>query len=692
MHLEVDRGVACDRAAGARREWLATTGFGDYALGSANGLATRRYHGLFVAACEPPIGRRMLVPFIDEEVTAGATRMSLATRRWADGTVDPAGHGAIAGFWLEDGIPTTAYEIGAARLERRVFMLRDARAVCVAWTLVDAPAPIALDARLFVEHRRHHALDPDAEWLPEVAIDDGEGAHATITLPANRLAATPVTLRAAANDATLARAAVWWRRHSLDEERARGYDSTGSACHALTASLVIPEGATRAVIVGLASPELDAVLCGGAFDAEALLAAERARRSALVARARCENASAEARSLVLAADDFVVSRRRRDGLPGRSIIAGFPWFEDWGRDAFIALPGLLLATNRHDDAKQVIDTFLDHLNAGLLPNRFPDERGGAEYNAADAPLLAIAAAERVRAASGDDGWFASLLPRFHSIIDAYIGGTRHGIRIDADGLVRAGEDGLQLTWMDAKVGDLVVTPRRGKPIELAALWIHALDAIARFMRAADGDPARIAALEAAATRAKSGLARFWNPATQCFLDCVDGPEGDDPSIRPNQLFALALCADAIPEGWRHDALAVIARELVVPIGVRTLARGDARYRGRYEGDQRSRDLAYHNGTAWPFLFGLYLEALRVAGSPRLASARLELQRDLAARITEGGVGSVPEIMDGDAPHAPRGCPMQAWSVAALLEGMAESTADSTAHSTAAATAEARTRP
>jgi glycogen debranching enzyme len=667
--LELDRAVACDLSAGARREWLVTSGAGDYALGSANGLATRRYHGLLVAACEAPIGRRMLVPFIDEEVSTGADRVSLATRRWADGTVDPAGHRAIAAFRLEDGIPTTAFEIGAARLERRVFMLRDVRAVCVSWTLVDAPAPVALEARVFVEHRRHHALDPDASWLPDVAVDDGEGAHATIRLPANPAAPTEVALRAAANDATLSRAAVWWRRHMLFEERARGYDSIGSACHALTASMSIPVGETRALVVGLASPALDAVLRGGAFDAEALRAAETARRRALVARAGCEDAPAEVRSLVLAADDFLVSRPRRDGSAGRSIIAGFPWFEDWGRDAFLALPGLLLATNRHDEAKAVIDTFLDHLSAGLLPNRFPDERSAAEYNAADAPLLAIMAAERVRAASGDDGWFAANLPRFLSIIDAYLGGTRHGIRVDSDGLVRAGEEGLQLTWMDAKVGELVVTPRRGKPIELTALWIHALDAIARFMRANGGDGHRIPMLETASARAKTGLARFWNPATRCFFDCVDGPEGDDPSIRPNQLFALALAADAVPEAWRHDALATIARELAVPLGLRTLAKGDPRYCGRYEGDQRSRDLAYHNGTAWPFLLGIYLDALRVAGSQRLATAVHELERDLEARLTEGGVGSIAEIMDGDPPHAPRGCPMQAWSVGALLDAL-----------------------
>jgi glycogen debranching enzyme len=670
--VELDRAVACDLVAGSRREWLATTGFGDYALGTANGLATRRYHGLLVAACEPPIARRMLVPFIDEEVAVGGARVSLATRRWADATVDPEGHRTISGFRLEDGIPTTTFEIGAARLERRVFMPRGTRAACVAWTLVDASAPIALDARLFVEHRRHHALDPDATWLPDVAIDDGDGARATIRLPANRCAATPVTLRAAATDATLSAAAVWWRRHALDEERARGYDSIGSACHALTASFMIAPGETRALIVGLASPELDAFIACGGFDAAAQLRAERARRQSLVRAARCEHASRDVRSLVLAADDFVVARRRRDGSVGRSIIAGFPWFEDWGRDAFLALPGVLLATQRHDDAKLVIETFLDHLEGGLLPNRFPDERAGAEYNAADAPLLAIMAAERVRVTSADDRWFAALLPRFLAIVDAYAGGTRHGIRVDEDGLVRAGEAGLQLTWMDAKVGDHVVTPRRGKPVELSALWIHALDALARALRRAPEAPARLAAIEALAARAKASLARFWNPETQCFIDVLDGPDGDDPSIRPNQLFLLALCADAVPAGWRDDALATIARELVVPLAVRTLPRGDSRYRGRYEGDQRSRDHAYHNGTAWPFLLGLYLEALRASGSPRFATARGELARDLATRLTEGGVGSVSEIMDGDAPHASRGCPMQAWSVGALLASLSES--------------------
>jgi predicted glycogen debranching enzyme len=672
--IELDRGVACDRFVGSRREWLVTSGHGDYALGTANGLATRRYHGLLVAASEPPIRRRMLVPFIDEEVSIGAARITLATRRWADGTVEPDGDRVIAAFRLEDGIPTTSFEIGSARLERRVFMLRDLRATCVAWTLVDAEAPISLDARVFVEHRNHHALDPDAAWLPEVSVDDGEGAHATITLPANSHAASSTVLRAAANDATLARASTWWRRHALEEERARGYDNLGSACHALTASLVLRPGETRALIIGLASPALDSVLEGGAFDATALLGAERARRRALVAAARAEHAPIEVRSLVLSADDFLVTRSRVDGSAGRSIIAGFPWFEDWARDAFLALPGLLVATNRHVDAKLVIDTFLDHLDGGLLPNRFPDERGDVEFNAADAPLLAIAAAERVRAASGDDEWFNHNLPRFLAIIDAYLAGTRHGIAVGTDGLVTAAADGLQLTWMDAKVGDLVVTPRRGKPIELSALWLHALEVLGRFVRRTSSNFARASQLDLAASRTRASVARYWNPDTRCFLDVIEASDevacdagGHDTSIRPNQLFLLALCPDAVPAGWRDDALASIATELLVPLAVRTLARSDARFRGRYEGDQRSRDLAYHNGTAWPFLLGLAIRAMRHARSPRAEAALNDLRRDLSARLVEGGIGSLPEIMDGDAPHAPRGCPMQAWSVGCILE-------------------------
>jgi len=665
---ELDRGIASDASGGARREWLATSGFGDYAFGTANGLATRRYHGLLVAASTPPIGRRMLVPFIDEEVAVGAARYALAARRWSDGAVDPDGHRRIAGFHLEDGVPTTIFEIGPARLERRVVMLREPRAVAVLWTLVDAPSAVELDARVFVEHRGHHRLDPDAAWLPEVRIPHGEAARAEIHLPANDHAPTPTTLFVEAHGATLAAEGVWWRRHLLTEERARGYDALGSACHALTATIVLAPGETRSIVVALGEGAGDPTT---RVETGAILARERARRRDLVERAGLSSAPREIRALVVAADDFIVRRRRRDGSEGRSIIAGYPWFEDWGRDAMLALPGLLLATRRGDEAKLVLSTFLDHIDAGLLPNRFPDERAGAEYHSADAPLLAIVAATEVARATGDHAWLASELPRLLSITDGYLAGTRHGIGIAEDGLVTAGETGLQLTWMDAKIGELVVTPRAGKPVELAALWLAATTRLARFIDAhAPSFASEGGRLAAAARRAAGALPRYWNPATQCFADLLDGASADDGAIRPNQLFLLALCADHLPAGERDRALATIQRELVVPLAVRTLARGAPDYRGRYEGDQRSRDLAYHNGTAWPFLLGLYLRALDAAGSPRAEPLRTELLADLAARGHEGGIGSLPEIVDGDAPHARRGCPMQAWSVGCLLEALA----------------------
>ena len=675
--LVLGRRAAADLVEGSRREWLATTGWGDYALGTTSGVATRRYHGLLVAASRAPIGRRMLVPFIDAEAVVGRRRIALASRRWADGSVEPDGYRQVAGFALEDGIPAWTFELGAARLERRYAMLRDERAIAVIWTLVDAPEPVSIDARVFVEHRGQHQLDPDAEWLPEVAVapaaESPRGARARIELPANRFAATPTTLHAAVEGGSFAPAASWWRRHLLVKERARGYDAIGSSCHALTATLTLAPGETRALVVGL-----DASIAGAAPDGAAILAAERARRSSLAANAA--NGHPSLRALAISGDHFIVRRRRRDGGEGRSIIAGFPLFEDWGRDAMLALPGLLLATGRADEAKSVVSTFLEHLSDGLLPNRFPDEAFEPEYHSADAPLLAIRAALLAWRASGDDAWLAGELPALLSIVDHYARGTRHGIGIAGDGLVAAGAPGLQLTWMDAKIGELVVTPRVGKPIELSALWIAALDGLAGAIDAL-GPAARPASttlpdatrLRDLATRGRAAFARYWNADTQSFRDILDGTAARDAldggeKIRPNQLFALAMM-DGLDRDQSRRALARIATYLATPLAVRTLAPSDPAYRGRYEGDQRSRDLAYHNGTAWPFLAGLRLLAeLRVdpARGRDLATRMLE---DLEGQLRDGGLGSIAEITDGDAPHDPRGCPMQAWSVGCVLEAL-----------------------
>ncbi|MFM7051395.1 MAG: amylo-alpha-1,6-glucosidase, partial [Planctomycetota bacterium] len=499
---------------GVRREWLVTNGYGDYGIGTTNLLATRRYHGLLVAACDAPVGRRMLVPFIDETVRSGGARINLGSRRWADGSVDPDGHRAVAGFALEDGIPTWRFELEGARLEKRIVMLRDARGVAVVWTLADGGAPIALDAAVFVEHRSHHRLDPEASWSACVHSESEDGARAQIELPANAHAPTPTVLHVAGQGAALSPACVWWRRHALAEEAARGYDAIGSALHALTASFVIAPGQSVALCISLAP--LDGAN-GGSVDGAAIIAAERARARRLVAGAGLSRAPAALRSLALAADGFVVKRARRDGGEGRSIIAGYPWFEDWGRDAMLSLRGLCLATGRADDAKLVLETFADRLRDGLLPNRFPDLSGVPEYHSADAPLLFLRACCDTYRATRDDAWIARLWPRMRAVVAAYARGTMHGIGVDSDGLVRAGEAGLQLTWMDAKIGDTVVTPRIGKPVELSALWIDALRSMCEI---APDDTADLVELAAQAERS---FARYWNPATQCLIDVLDAP-------------------------------------------------------------------------------------------------------------------------------------------------------------------------
>lgn len=664
--IAISRRCSADLIEGTRREWLATTGSGDYAIGTTALLATRRYHGLLVGAMRAPIGRRMLVPFIDETVTIGRQEYALASRRWSDGSVEPDGHRSILGFALEGGIPAWTFELGSTRLEKRIIMLRDERAVVVLWTLAEGSEPITLDARVFVEHRGQHQLDPDASWVPSVSAHLESGVHARIELPANRFAADPTTLHVAAQGATLTPAASWWRRHALSEERARGYDAQGSACHALTASFTLAPGETRAIIIGL-SPKISETTC----DPNTLLAHERARRSTLLERADLIGAESELISLCLAADHFIVRRARKDGSEGRSIIAGFPWFEDWGRDAMLALPGLLLRTGRADDAQLVLSTFLDHLSDGLLPNRFPDETSEPEYHSADAPLLAIVSAVRTFECSADRAWFASIWPQLITIIDAYAAGTRHGISIDSDGLVHAGDLGLQLTWMDAKVGENVVTPRRGKPIELSALWLDALHGLLRAVElghtATADELDRIKARAASATRS---MGRFWNPQTNCFFDVLDGPEGDDASVRPNQLFALAPSWQSIIDAeWTAKALAKVAKELATPLAVRTLTPLTSGYRGRYEGDQRSRDNAYHNGTAWPFLAGIRLKAEYLHDAQRGRHLARIMLADLSGQLRDGGIGSVSEVCDGDAPHDSRGCPMQAWSVGCLLDAL-----------------------
>ena len=367
-------------------------------------------------------------------------------------------------------------------------------------------------------------------------------------------------------------------------------------------------------------------------------------------------------ALALAADAFIV--RRGENL--RTVIAGYPWFSDWGRDTMIALPGVCLATGRYDDAKKILRAFARSVDAGMLPNRFPDSGEAPEYNTVDATLWFFVTAHRYLEASGDEEFvLGELLPVFEEIVAWHERGTRYGIKVDDDGLLRAGSPGAQLTWMDAKIGDWVVTPRHGKPVEIQALWYNALCILADLRKRA-GSLAESASLLARAKQVKERFVEvFWNAEASCLFDVVDG-DRRDASVRPNQVFALALPYPLLAKDKARSVLAVIEQKLLTPYGLRSLAPDDPAYRGRYEGDPASRDAAYHQGTVWSWLLGPYADALvKTNGAVGKPKARKAIE-GLTPHLLEAGLGSISEIFDGDAPHAPRGCPAQAWSVGEAL--------------------------
>ena len=378
--------------------------------------------------------------------------------------------------------------------------------------------------------------------------------------------------------------------------------------------------------------------------------------------------SALVKQATLAADQFVVRRPLANGRDGWSIIAGYPWFADWSRDTMLSLDGLLLKTGRIAAARGVLETYARHLSGGALPNRFGDRHEAPdEFNSVDAPLLFIRAIGLVddaqRNSNDRDAWLKTMWPSVRSIAENYVRGMRHGIRVDpSDALVTAGELGLQLTWMDAKVNGRVITPRIGKPVEVNALWYDALRRIEAFARRVGDDSQPWTRL---AERVRVSFERYWNPLEECLYDVLDGPDGHDGSVRPNQILAAGLEHIALPDEQVRAVVAKVARELLIPLGLRTLATSDRRYRGCYDGDLEKRDESYHQGTAWPWLISFFVRAWhRSGGAPTMKAQIIDA---LATHLNDSGLGSVSEIIDADAPHEPRGCPAQAWSVAALVE-------------------------
>ncbi len=649
--LELDRADCVDLASAEAREWLVTNGLGGFASGTVAGTLTRRYHGLLFAARQPPVGRTLLCPKIDAEVVYDGERYPLATDRWGDGTLAPRGYVRCTGFALDGTVPRWTYACGDALLERRVWMEHGANRTYLQVRVLRARAPLGLTLRAFANHRDLHGATHAGDWRMDVALAGG----ALRVVPF--AGAAEIWFRA--ERGTAAAEHEWYRDFAYAAERERGLDDRED--HLLVGTFEAALAAGESLTIAVADHPL------AALDGAAALARASGRERLLLAawsdRARRNDAPQWVPRLVLAADQFVVRRPLAGDPDARSVIAGYPWFGDWGRDTAIALPGLALATGRPQVARALLLAFARFVDGGMLPNVFPEGGEPAAYNTVDAALWYAEAARRYVAATGDGAAAAALFPAVAAIVEGYARGTRFGIGVDpADGLLRCGAPGVQLTWMDAKVGDWVVTPRTGKPVEVNALWIAALRAAAALAPHAGADPAPFAA---PAERAERSFERFWNAAAGGCYDVLDGPDGDDPALRPNQLFAVALPIDVLDPSRRRAIVDQCAAHLWTPAGLRSLDPRDARYAGHYAGDQRARDGAYHQGTVWTWLAGPFaLAHYRVYGD---AAAALERLAVVAAGLTEAGLGTLGEIADGEAPFTARGAIAQAWSVAAVLD-------------------------
>jgi len=647
------REICGDLAQAERREWWLANGLGGYAAGTIAGSLTRRYHGLLITPVNPPLGRHLVLAKTEAVLHDGEREWELGTNHWADGAVAPRGHVHIESFHLDGRMPVWRYAVGALCLEQRIWMEPGAHTTYVAWRLA-SPAPREttprLRVRFLVNARDHHGSARPWDFNPLIEQD---GRRLIVTHPNWFRLYLKLPTGELRSDHT------WIERFDLPVERERGLDATDNHLCVGEALLDLLPGEWVGFAASLhedASPYLEEALRRFQAHDRGVLARARLHTPGL------REAPAWLQQLVLAADSFVFARPLPEAPDGESVIAGYPWFGDWGRDTMIALPGLTLATGRLESARRILETFARFVDRGMLPNVFPGAGDRPDYNTVDAALWYIEAWRAYLEAARDRAALSRVFPVLESIIDWHVRGTRYGIGMDpADSLLRAGEPGVQLTWMDAKVGDWVVTPRIGKPVEINALWYNALCVMAGFARQLEKPTERY---ETLAAQVRAGYARFIRPESGLF-DVLDGPAGDDASVRPNQIFAVSLPHSPLSADIQAAVVAECARELLGSYGLRSLSPAHPDYRPRYRGGVWERDGSYHQGPLWGWLLGHYaLAHYRVNGDAAAAQQLLEPVQD---HLRDAGLGTISEIFDGDPPHTPRGAPAQAWSVACVLE-------------------------
>ncbi|NEQ52894.1 MAG: glycogen debranching protein [Leptolyngbya sp. SIO3F4] len=660
--LVFGRELCGDLATAETREWLVTNGIGGYASGTVAGVVSRRYHGLLIAALQPPLGRTLLVTKFDETVYAGE-RYDLATNRWVNGSVDPDGYRFIESFRLEGTTPVWTFALGNTLLEKRIWMQPGENTTHVRYHLQRSSAPIELSLRALVNYRDYHGNTQGRGWqMATGRVPHGIYVHGFAE-------AVPYYLLSNRGEFQLHH--DWYEGFDLALERYRGLNDRDD--HLCVASLLVELAPGDSVLLAASTVPEPLLDTNAAWAARVAYEQELLGQAGLSQSADGQSESLgqgltnkQLQQLVLAADQFIVDRPLVDEPEGKTVIAGYPWFGDWGRDTMISLPGLTLAAGRPAIARIIIRTFARYLDQGMLPNLFPDAGEIPEYNTVDAILWYFEAIRAYYAATGDSELLEEIWPELTAVIDWHQRGTRYNIHLDSDGLLYAGEAGVQLTWMDAKIGDWVVTPRIGKPIEISALWYNALRCMEQFAGIL-GKP--IQDYKTLAQHTLTGFQRFWQGA-YCY-DVLDGPDGDDAALRPNQIFAVSLpFAGGEASGalltleQQQSVVDVCGRELLTSHGMRSLAPSHPQYIGTYGGDPLQRDGSYHQGTTWGWLLGPYVEAhYRVYKD--VVQAR-SLLRPLVQHLNGACIGNLSEIFDGDAPMTPRGCFAQAWTVAEVL--------------------------
>lgn len=644
--IKLDADICSNFDASSSREWLETNGTGGYASSSVSGANTRRYHGLLVAATRPPLGRMVLLSKFEETVTVGDESYEISCNQYP-GSIHPEGYKFLTGFRLEP-FPVWTYEVGGYWIERKLFMVYGEDAAVISWSVKDRKkrdkTQIKLELKPLLAFRDHHHLrHEDTAFGREYLVRE----NLVSIQPYSEMPTLYLTHNARSVDEQ----GYWYRDFDYAIEQERGFDYSEDLFQPFSFSFDLSNDATV-----IASTELPQTT-----DIKSLENAEIKRRAGLVVQAGENDETLW--PLILAADQFIVARGT-----GKTVIAGYHWFSDWGRDTMIALPGLTLATNRPEVAKSILLEFSKYISEGMLPNRFPDAGETPEYNTVDATLWFFEAIRAYAEKTGDyDFVREELYEKLADIIQWHIRGTRYQIHVDTDGLLYAGEPGVQLTWMDAKIGDWVVTPRTGKAVEIQALWYNALrimnDLATRFGDA-DRQPQYF---EMAEIAQDSFNGQFWNESGQCLYDVVSGDQ-KDASVRPNQIFAVSLPHTMLDAEKASKVVAKVESELLTPVGLRSLSPSDPSYVPIYIGSPLQRDGSYHQGTVWGWLIGPFVDAYRkVHAADAKAEKRVaEIIAGFESHLTEAMVGQVSEIFDGDPPHTPRGAAAQAWSVAELL--------------------------